>query len=237
MASCVLGGCASLERLPAVSYAQARQTDILDIPDARFYVSEAKQMQDLAIKAAQRRNQTKGASTGRYFLAISGGGDDGAFGAGLLVGWSDRGDRPVFDVVTGVSTGSLSAPFAFLGQKYDAQLKEIYTQTTANDIFVRRPIVFAAVAGDAVSDNTPLRNMIGHYLDQTMVQRIAEEYAKGRLLFILTTNLDQGRPVIWNIGAIAASNNPKARDLILDVLLAIRLDSRRFSAGHAECSG
>jgi len=220
MASCVLGGCASLERLPAVSYAQARQTDILDIPDARFYVSEAKQMQDLAIKAAQRRNQTMGASTGRYFLAISGGGDDGAFGAGLLVGWSDRGDRPVFDVVTGVSTGSLSAPFAFLGQKYDAQLKEIYTQTTANDIFVRRPIVFAAVAGDAVSDNTPLRNMIGHYLDQTMVQRIAEEYAKGRLLFILTTNLDQGRPVIWNIEAIAASNNPKARDLILDVLLA-----------------
>src|SRR5215475_15137499 len=80
-----LGACASLERLPAVSYAQAKQTDILDIPDARFYISESKQILDLAIKAAQRRNQTRGASTNRYFLALSGGGDDGAFGAGLLV--------------------------------------------------------------------------------------------------------------------------------------------------------
>jgi patatin-like phospholipase len=215
-----VGGCATLERLPAVSYAQAKKTDILDIPDARFYVSESKQILDLAIRASQRLSQTRGASTNRYFLAISGGGDDGAFGAGLLVGWSDRGDRPVFDMVTGVSTGSLSAPFVFLGQKYDAQLKEIYTDTTANDIFVRRPTVLAAIASDAVSDSAPLRRMIARYLDQAMVQRIAEEYNKGRLLFILTTNLDQGRPVIWNIGAIAASNNPKAQDLIIDVLLA-----------------
>src|SRR5215813_2883760 len=215
-----LGGCATLERLPAVSYAQAKQTDILDIPDARFYISETKQILDLAIRAGQRRNQTRGGSTSRYFLALSGGGDDGAFGAGLLVGWSERGDRPVFDVVTGVSTGSLSAPFAFLGQKYDAQLKEIYTQTSANDIFVRRPTVFAAVASDAVSDSAPLRSMIARYLDQTMIQRLAEEYSKGRLLFILTTYLDQGRPVIWNIGAIAASNNPKAQSLIVEVLLA-----------------
>ena len=215
-----VSGCATLERLPAVTYAQAKQTDILDIPDARFYVSESKQIIDLAIKASERRNQTRGASTNRYFLAISGGGDDGAFGAGLLVGWSDRGDRPVFDVVTGVSTGSLSAPFVFLGQKYDAQLKEIYTETTANDIFVRRPAIFAAVTSDAVSDSAPLRNMIARYLDHSMIQRIAEEYRKGRLLFILTTNLDQGRPVIWNIGAIAASGSPKAQDLIIDVLLA-----------------
>jgi hypothetical protein len=215
-----VSGCASLERLPAVTYAQAKQTDILDLPDARFYVSEKKQILDLAIKANERRNRSSGASTNRYFLAISGGGDDGAFGAGLLVGWSDRGDRPAFDVVTGVSTGSLSAPFVFLGEKYDAQLKEIYTQTTASDIFVRRPAVFAAIANDAVSDSTPLRNMIAQYLDQSMIQRIAEEYRKGRLLFILTTNLDQGRPVIWNIGAIAASDSPKARDLIVDVLLA-----------------
>ena len=59
-----------------------------------------------------------------YFLAISGGGDDGAFGAGLLAGWSARGDRPVFGLVTGVSTGALSAPFAFLGGEYDAKLKQ-----------------------------------------------------------------------------------------------------------------
>ena len=220
VAAVVIAGCATLERLPAVSYAQAKQTDILDIPDARVYVSERDLILDIALKANQRTNLARGTSATRHFLAISGGGDDGAFGAGLLIGWSDRGDRPKFDVVTGVSTGSLSAPFVFLGEKYDTQLKEIYTETTANDIFVRRPIVFAAIASDAVSDSAPLRSMIGRYLDRAMVQKIAEEYNKGRLLFILTTNLDQGRPVIWNIGAIAASNNPKAQDLIIDVLLA-----------------
>jgi len=214
-----LAGCATLERLPAVPYAQAHQASILDIPDARFYVDDTNRILEVARKAYQRRSQ-RTASPNRNFLAISGGGDDGAFGAGLLVGWGDRGDRPEFDVVTGVSTGSLSAPFAFLGRKYDAQLKEIYTETTAGKIFEQRAPVLAAIASDAVSDTAPLRKMIADRLDSTMVHRIAEEYGKGRLLFILTTNLDQARPVIWNIGAIASSNNPKARDLIIDVLLA-----------------
>jgi predicted patatin/cPLA2 family phospholipase len=215
-----IGGCASLERLPAVTYAQAKQADILDIPDARFYVAETKQILDLAVKANQRRNMTRGVSATRHFLAISGGGDDGAFGAGLLVGWSDRGNRPEFDVVTGVSTGALSAPFAFLGRAYDPQLKAVYTETSAGDIFDKRAPLLGAIAGDALTDNAPLRAMISRQLDETMVRRIAEEYKKGRLLFILTTNLDQGRPVIWNIGAIASSNHPKARELIVEVLLA-----------------
>ena len=214
-----LSGCATLERLPAVPYAQAHQANILDIPDARFYVGDTNRILAVAQKAYQRRSQ-RTASTTRNFLAISGGGDDGAFGAGLLVGWSDRGDRPEFDVVTGVSTGSLSAPFVFLGRKYDAQLKEVYTETNASMVFEQRAPVLAAVASDAVSDTTPLRNLIAERLDSAMIQRIAEEYGKGRLLFILTTNLDQARPVIWNIGAIASSSNPKARDLIIDVLRA-----------------
>jgi len=215
-----LGGCATLERLPAVTYAQAKRTDILDIPDARFYVSETKQILNLAVKASQRRNLARGVTATRYFLAISGGGDDGAFGAGLLVGWSDRGDRPEFDVVTGVSTGSLSAPFVFLGRAYDPQLKAVYTETNANDVFQKNAPLISALTGDSLTSNAPLRAMIARRLDDEMVRRIAEEYSKGRLLFILTTNLDQARPVIWNIGAIAASNNPKARDLIIDVLLA-----------------
>jgi len=215
-----ISGCASLERLPAVTYAQAKQADILDIADARFYVSETKQILDVAVRAGQRRNLTRGVSTARHFLAISGGGDDGAFGAGLLVGWSDRGNRPEFDVVTGVSTGALSAPFAFLGRAYDPQLRAVYTETSAGDIFEARAPLLGAIAGDALTNNAPLRAMIARQLDETMVRRIAEEYKKGRLLFILTTNLDQGRPVIWNIGAIASSNHPKARSLIVEVLLA-----------------
>src|SRR6478672_3707953 len=214
-----ISGCATLERLPAVTYAQAKQADILNIPDARFYVGETKLILDLAVKANQRRNLARGVSATRYFIAISGGGDDGAFGAGLLVGWSDRGDRPEFDVVTGVSTGSLSAPFVFLGRAYDPQLKAVYTETSASDVFERNALL-GALTGDALTNNAPLRAMISRYLDDELIRRIGEEYGKGRLLFILTTNLDQARPVIWNIGAIAASNNPKARDLIIDVLLA-----------------
>jgi hypothetical protein len=145
-----LGGCATLERLPAVTYAQAKQVEILDIPDARFYVSESKQILDMAIKANQRRNMTRGVSATRYFLAISGGGDDGAFGAGLLVGWSARGDRPEFDVVTGVSTGSLSAPFVFLGRAYDPQLKAVYTETSASDVFERNALL-GALTGEALT--------------------------------------------------------------------------------------
>src|SRR5215475_2604574 len=179
-----ISGCASLERLPAVTYAQAKQADILDIADARFYVAETKQILDIAVKANQRRNLARGVSATRHFLAISGGGDDGAFGAGLLVGLSDRGDRPEFDVVTGVSTGALSAPFVFLGRAYDPQLKAVYTETSASDVFQKR-VLLGAIAGDALTDNTPLREMISRFVDDELVRRIAEEYAKGRLLFIL----------------------------------------------------
>ena len=218
--STMIVGCASITRLPAVPYGRAREANILDIADARFYVSETKRIDAIALEAYKRRNKVRTSSAPQYFLAISGGGDDGAFGAGLLVGWSARGDRPSFDVVTGVSTGSLSAPFAFLGPAYDPQLKEVYTQTSAGDVYTRRPPLISAVASDALLDTAPLRKMIASHVDGAMVRRIAEEYDKGRLLFILTTNLDQGRPVIWNIGAIAASNSPVARDLIIDVLLA-----------------
>lgn len=214
-----VSGCATLERLPAVTYAEARQIDILDTPDARFYVSDTNRIYEVAVKAYQRSSRARPART-RNFLALSGGGDDGAFGAGLLVGWSAHGNRPEFDMVTGVSTGALSAPFAFLGRAYDQRLAGMYTETSASDIFQRRPILIAAVASDSLVDNAPLRRLIESNVDTALVQKIAEEYAKGRLLFVLTTNLDQSRPVIWNIGAIAASNNPKARDLIIDVLLA-----------------
>src|SRR5215471_2017456 len=244
VACAAVGGCAMLERLPAVTYAQAKQTDLLDIPDARFYVSETKQILNLAVKAAQRRNLARGINATRYFLAISGGGDDGAFGAGLLVGWSDRGDRPEFDVVTGVSTGSLSAPFVFLGRAYDPQLKAVYTETNANDVFQKNAPLISALTGDSLTSNAPLRAMIARRLDDEMVRKIAEEYSKGRLLFILTTNLDQARPVIWNIGAIASSGNPKARDLIIDVLLAsasipavfppVTLDGERHQEMHVD---
>ena len=223
----VLGGCATTERLPAVPLSLASSAIPLEIADARYYADESDHARVSALatqtfmraKAAGLLTDVKGKPKARSFLAISGGGDDGAYGAGLLSGWSARGDRPEFAVVTGVSTGALSAPFVFLGPEYDAQLKKIYTETSAGDVFQSRGFM-AAVADDAMADSTPLRNKIAGFVDRRMVQRFAEEYGKGRILLILTTNLDQGRAVIWNIGAIAASGHPRSRELIVDILLA-----------------
>ncbi|KAB2937673.1 MAG: patatin-like phospholipase family protein [Hyphomicrobium sp.] len=221
-----LGGCATTERLPAVPLSLASSAIPLDIADARFYAdTDVARVSALATQAYHRAKAAglladkNGKHEERAFLAISGGGDDGAYGAGLLAGWSARGDRPQFTVVTGVSTGALSAPFVFLGPEYDEQLKRIYTETSAGDIFQPRSFM-AAVADDAMVDSTPLRNKIDAFVDRRMVQRFAEEYGKGRILLILTTNLDQGRSVIWNIGAIAASEHPRSRELIVDILLA-----------------
>lgn len=221
-----LGGCATTERLPAVPLSLASSAIPLDIADARFYAdTDVARVSALATQAYHRAKAAglladkNGKHEERAFLAISGGGDDGAYGAGLLAGWSARGDRPQFTVVTGVSTGALSAPFVFLGPEYDEQLKRIYTETSAGDIFQPRSFM-AAVADDAMADSTPLRNKIDAFVDRRMVQRFAEEYGKGRILLILTTNLDQGRSVIWNIGAIAASEHPRSRELIVDILLA-----------------
>ena len=215
-----MAGCATLERLPGAQMRQSQQVKILGLSDARFYVDDVDKIHSVALKAYQRHNLARPGAKTVNFLAISGGGDDGAFGAGLLVGWSERGDRPPFDVVTGVSTGSLAAPFAYLGQNYDPQLREVYTNITDDDVLRQRGVIMGTLASDAMADSAPLRAMIERHLDEQMIRRIAEEYQKGRLLFILTTNLDQGRPVIWNIGEIASSKEPGARKLIVDVLLA-----------------
>jgi predicted patatin/cPLA2 family phospholipase len=153
------------------------------------------------------------------YLAISGGGDNGAFGAGVLVGWSERGTRPTFKGVTGVSAGALVAPFAFAGPEYDSALAEIFTTIDQKDVFESRPI-FAAIGSDAMADTTPLSNLIARYMDERLAGDIAREYGRGRLLFIGTTNLDAGQSVIWNIGAIAQSGRPEALGLIRRILLA-----------------
>ena len=154
------------------------------------------------------------------FLAISGGGDAGAFGAGLLVGWTQAGSRPEFKGVTGISTGALIAPFAFLGPEYDDELQAVYTTMSPDSIFETRNLL-AALIDDALADTAPLARTVQQYVDEEMLRRIAEEYQeKGRLLLIGTTDLDARRPVIWNMGAIASSGSPDSLGLFRKILLA-----------------
>ena len=153
------------------------------------------------------------------YLAISGGADNGAFAAGFLNGWTKAGTRPEFKLVTGVSTGALIAPFAFLGPGYDAMLKSIYTNVSRKDILKDR-LFYSVFLGDAMADTAPLAKLLKVKITQEMVDAIGAEYARGRLLFLATTNLDARRPVIWNVTKIAASHRPEARDLIQKIMLA-----------------
>jgi len=153
------------------------------------------------------------------YLAISGGGDNGAFTAGFLNGWSKAGTRPQFKLVTGVSTGGLIAPFAFLGPAYDETVKSMYTNVSRKDILTDR-MFYSAFLQDAMADTMPLWQLLKVKVTQNLVDAIAAEYAKGRLLFVLTTNLDAKRPVIWNVTKIAASRQPGALDLIRKIMLA-----------------
>ena len=132
------------------------------------------------------------------YLAISGGGDNGAFGAGLLSGWTKTGTRPEFKLVTGVSTGALISPFAFLGPAWDEPLKALYTAVSLKDIAVERSIL-SVVYGDSMADTTPLWNLLKKSVTQEMLDAIAVEHEKGRILLVGTANLDARRPVIWNI--------------------------------------
>jgi predicted patatin/cPLA2 family phospholipase len=153
------------------------------------------------------------------YLAISGGGSRGAFAAGLLNGWTAAGNRPEFTVVTGVSTGAIIAPFAFLGSDYDQIIKTFYTTLSTADLIEKRSLL-DGLFGDAVADTTPLKNKISEYINEDIVDAIAAEYKRGRSLTIGTTNLDAARPVSWNITEIAASGAPNRIQLIRDIILA-----------------
>jgi len=147
------------------------------------------------------------------WLAISGGGSDGAYGAGVLTGWSEAGTRPEFAVVTGVSIGALIAPFAFLGPRYDEELHKNFTTIGAADIFEDRR------TRDSLFDYWPLKRVVEQRVTAKLLSEIAAEHARGRRLFVVTTNLDAGRRVVWNMGAIAARGEQGLK-LFRDILLA-----------------
>lgn len=156
------------------------------------------------------------------FLALSGGGANGAFGAGVLCGWTQKGTRPNFQVVTGISTGALIAPFAFLGPDYDEALKKGYTTIESKDIFKRRELggILGVFLSESYAQTKPLAHLIDQMITEKEIAAIAKEHAKGRRLYIGTTNLDTQDFVIWDMGAIAAGNSPDSLTLFKKVMLA-----------------
>lgn len=240
----VLGGCASAPREPFTPEEQAK-AGVPGIPDARLWLDDPAAIRRLLTDTATRAPAFR--ATGVVsVLSISGGGDNGAFGAGLLVGWSERGTRPEFAAVTGVSVGALIAPFAFLGPRYDPALRRMFTDGTAERILALDGL--ASLLRLRLREVSPLTELVGRYVDRALLEAVAAEHRRGRLLLVVTTNLDAQRTAVWNMGAIASSTDPGAIELFRDVLVAsasipavfppayIRVASggRRFSEMHVD---
>ena len=222
----LVASCASSGPRVAVPDNLVSQASVTGLTQIRFWgdqappnLNEIVKEKYLQTKSARPKMVRKGARPVLNFLAISGGGSDGAFGAGILTGWSEKGSRPEFEIVTGISTGALIAPFAFLGKRYDPVLKELYTTYTTKDFLIKRPVK-GLIGGDALSNNKPFQRLIAKYVDQALMAEIAKEHNRGRRLLIGTTNLDAQRPVIWDAGKIAASGHPQALELLRSIFLA-----------------
>ena len=212
----IVAGCASLPRISSTKDEQAVAA-IPGIPNARVWSDDRA---DALL--ARLKSDVRAAAAGRNgainVLAISGGGSNGAYGAGLLTGWSDRGTRPEFTVVTGASAGALIAPFAFLGSTYDPVLKSLFSEGIGQELLQIDGL--SAIFGAGVFKTEPLKQLVARYVDEPMLARIESEYRKGRRLLIVTTNLDAQRTAVWDMGAIASSRAPGAVDLFRNVLVA-----------------
>ncbi|MHC4958895.1 MAG: patatin-like phospholipase family protein [Planctomycetota bacterium] len=214
--------CGSVQKRDALPQALSGRAEIPGIPNARFWGDAPPP--DIVHWRRKGRKEVRRHFAGvvgieHQYLALSGGGADGAFGAGLLLGWTAAGTRPEFELVTGVSTGALIAPFAFLGPDYDPILREAFTQLSTKDLVEERSLL-ATITGDSAASSEPMRKRIASYIDEQALARIAAEHRKGRRLFLGTTDLDAERPVTWNMGAIAASGAPGALELFRTVMLA-----------------
>ncbi len=153
------------------------------------------------------------------YLALSAGGEGGAYGAGYLNGWTRRGDRPAFDVVTGVSAGALIAPFAFVGSSVDAELAAFFQDGMASQLNQRNSLL-QGVFGQSLYPSGPMSLLIKSQVNDDLIDQVADRHRAGARLLVLTTNLDAGRGVVWNIGAVAASDQPTRYDLFRSVLQA-----------------
>jgi predicted acylesterase/phospholipase RssA len=226
-ASLMLAGCAGTLPRDVVPAALAQSAAIPHLPEVRFWGDEKSKALDQSlstrvdqiVRSGRAKKLTPTKKVNVDFLALSGGGGDGAFGAGVLIGWSEHGTRPKFEIVTGVSTGALMSPFAFLGPEYDPQLKEMYTTLSTKQL-VTFQFASGLLGGNAVADSAPLAAQIARHVDRKMLAAVAGEHAVGRRLFVATTNIDAQRPVIWDMGAIAQSNHPDSLELFRQVLLA-----------------
>ena len=216
----MLGACASGARssFDLQDRAGARPMGLISAPNHPIRVYLDAEDRAAIFQQAFREGVPVGPDGRLDFIALSGGGSNGAFTAGLMKGWSETGERPDFEVVTGVSTGALAAPFVFLGPDYDDELAEAYTGGAAAGLLQSRGL--GALIGSGIYKSAPLRSLVERFVTEDVLRAVAAEYAKGRVLLVATTDLDSQRGVSWDLGAIATQGTPQALELFRSVLVA-----------------
>ncbi len=235
--------CGTAEPRTPYTKAEADAAAIADMPGIRI----AADAPASAFRSGPRAAAPKGGAL--TYLALSGGGGGGAYGAGILNGWTQSGSRPEFSVVSGVSTGALIAPFAYLGPGYDGVLAKVYTDGEFEEV-LKAPDPIGAFFGAGLYGHGRLRRLIERHMSEDFIRSIAREDEKGRRLLVITTNLDSLHPIIWDMGAIARNGSPHAYRLFRDVIAAsasvpavfspmlidVEADGRKFQEMHVDGS-
>lgn len=216
----MLGACTGMTRssFDVQDREGARPMGLVSAPDHPIRVYLDAEDRAAIFQQAFREGVPVGPDGKLDFIALSGGGSNGAFTAGLMKGWSETGERPDFEVVTGVSTGALAAPFVYLGSAYDDELAEAYTGGAAAGLLQSQGL--GALIGSGIYKSEPLRALVERFVDENLLEAVAAEYAKGRVLLVATTDLDSQRGVSWDLGAIATQGTPAALELFRSVLVA-----------------
>lgn len=210
----ILSACATVDRAPEMALHELER-GLVATQDPRISPNDQARLDRIAKDFRSRL--TRGDQR-RSILALSGGGANGAYGAGMLVGWSQRGDRPGFDIVTGVSTGALAAPYAFLGSDWDDELAAAYSEGHTEGLLSWRS--FAAFLSPGLFSPRTLEALVEEHVTPALLKEIAQANREGRRLLVATTNLDSGETVIWDVGLLAEAGDENALRLFRQVLLA-----------------
>jgi predicted acylesterase/phospholipase RssA len=211
-----LGGCApGIIKAPLATHAAEESGGS---PETIRTLGADQQFTELPLGSVVQRLRELRPEAPLGILALSGGGADGAFGAGALVGLGRSGTLPEFSVVTGVSAGALIAPYAFLGPEWDRELTDAYTGGRAEHLL--QPRGLGVIFGSSAYRGSPLEHLVEHYLTDALIHAVAREAASGRLLLVATTNVNTGESVVWDLGSIAMNGSDRAKAIFRDVLVA-----------------